>query len=654
MALAKTKRSIYLFLIVNFAVFIFSSFAAEARVENCSTNLFSDGLATKNLTFPAGGGYNSDAKVSLPMSATIGATTVDISPKSVTGTPYIWVPLTDSLQLVQIKTSDGSFVSKFRRNNNTQDCTANCNTNAPTWTDRSPATACSANAFSYPSRITLIPGGDVWVADRIGSYVTRLGKKTGCTGDNCYECKGSYLVDSNTGDGVSSNPKGVTIDTDGKIWVGNNAYNEVWKFNADGTYAWPAPYYVNVGYPTYGMMADRKGNIWISTGSATGVVRINKNACDQSSCVATVVAGGTFSLAGSSYGLGVDNDGDVWVGNWVGNSIDQIDGATATGKSDCTAATSGFTGCCTGNAIDGKNNVWVDAYISNNIYILKGGACGSVYTKTGVCTIGALNPHGMAIDFDNNGWVICVGGEAIKYGFDGTTITELKRVNLRDGAGASGGSASYNYSDMTGFRSVPNSLSVGSTEYMPTTGTTYTGFGPTLQTALATCTCPDINGVEQCAIDPTELNSCLVPLSLFSITGGDYTAKNLSITCSITFPDITTGLVPCGRLADNPATGDIDESKACGLCALFYMLKNIINFVLELAVGIGVFILIIAGLLYALSTGNPRNIELAKSAMSSVIAGLAIVFIAWLAIAVILQAMGYANIGTWNQVNCTL
>jgi len=114
------------------------------------------------------------------------------------------------------------------------------------------------------------------------------------------------------------------------------------------------------------------------------------------------------------------------------------------------------------------------------------------------------------------------------------------------------------------------------------------------------------------------------------------------------------GLVPCGRLADNTTTADIDESAPCSLCAMFYMLKNIINFVMTLAIGIGVFILVIAGLLYALSTGDSRKIELAKSAVTSAIIGIAIIFIAWMAVAVILQGMGYANMTTWNQVNCNL
>ncbi|MBU4338816.1 hypothetical protein KKB43_01440 [Patescibacteria group bacterium] len=114
----------------------------------------------------------------------------------------------------------------------------------------------------------------------------------------------------------------------------------------------------------------------------------------------------------------------------------------------------------------------------------------------------------------------------------------------------------------------------------------------------------------------------------------------------------TGGLVPCGRLADNTTTTDINESAPCSLCALFYMLKNIINLVMTLAIGVGVFILVIAGLLYAFSAGDSRNIDLAKSAVTSAIIGIAIIFIAWMAIAIILQGMGYANMATWNQVNC--
>jgi len=114
------------------------------------------------------------------------------------------------------------------------------------------------------------------------------------------------------------------------------------------------------------------------------------------------------------------------------------------------------------------------------------------------------------------------------------------------------------------------------------------------------------------------------------------------------------GLVPCARSVDDPSTPGIDESKPCNVCAMFYMLKSIINYLMTLGLSIGLFIMILAGLLYALSAGNARRINMAKSAMSTVIASIIIIFIAWLAIAALLQLIGYANVGVWNQVNCNV
>jgi len=115
----------------------------------------------------------------------------------------------------------------------------------------------------------------------------------------------------------------------------------------------------------------------------------------------------------------------------------------------------------------------------------------------------------------------------------------------------------------------------------------------------------------------------------------------------------TGGLVPCGRL-DKGNDPNIDMTRPCDLCAAMYMLKKTLNFVMEIAAGIAVFILVIAGLLYAFSGGNPQNTEKAKSAITNALLGLVIIFIAWLIVAIVLNAMGYGGIATWNQVNCTL
>lgn len=138
-----------------------------------------------------------------------------------------------------------------------------------------------------------------------------------------------------------------------------------------------------------------------------------------------------------------------------------------------------------------------------------------------------------------------------------------------------------------------------------------------------------------------------------SITGPGGNATCGPITIETIVPPIG-GLIPCGRLADNPKTDDIDESEPCNLCAMFYLLKNIVNFIMTLSIGIGVFILIMSGLFYALSAGNSRTIDQAKTAATSAIIGIAIISVGWLVIAIILQGLGYANIATWNQISCIL
>jgi hypothetical protein len=116
----------------------------------------------------------------------------------------------------------------------------------------------------------------------------------------------------------------------------------------------------------------------------------------------------------------------------------------------------------------------------------------------------------------------------------------------------------------------------------------------------------------------------------------------------------TGGMVPCNRNCDDPGTPGIDDSQPCNLCAVFYMLKTFINYVTTISITVGVFILIFSGLLYAISAGDPGKVQLAKAAATSVLTGLAIISVSWLGIAFILEGMGYANIGVWSQVVCTL
>lgn len=124
---------------------------------------------------------------------------------------------------------------------------------------------------------------------------------------------------------------------------------------------------------------------------------------------------------------------------------------------------------------------------------------------------------------------------------------------------------------------------------------------------------------------------------------------------SVSAPSLqNAGLVPCGRLIDNLNTSEINESAPCDICSVFYMLKNIINFIMTMSIGVGIFILVIIGLLYVFSGGSLERISFAKTAINSVVSGISIIFIVWVAVAIILQLMGYGNMSRWNQVSCGL
>lgn len=134
--------------------------------------------------------------------------------------------------------------------------------------------------------------------------------------------------------------------------------------------------------------------------------------------------------------------------------------------------------------------------------------------------------------------------------------------------------------------------------------------------------------------------------------------KNGPVVCPSAIIDVTAapvknnGFIPCARLTDNLSTPEINETAPCNICSAFYMLKSVINFIMSMSVGIGVFIFVLVGLIYIFSGGSLERITLAKTNINSVISGISIIFVTWVAIAIILQLMGYSNMSKWNQVSC--
>ena len=89
---------------------------------------------------------------------------------------------------------------------------------------------------------------------------------------------------------------------------------------------------------------------------------------------------------------------------------------------------------------------------------------------------------------------------------------------------------------------------------------------------------------------------------------------------------------PCQNLV--PCKND------CKLSDIFVMIQNIVNCLVLISTIICLLFLVIGGLLYIFSLGNPENLTKAKNTILWALGGLALVFLAWLIVNTVMQFMG--------------
>jgi len=103
---------------------------------------------------------------------------------------------------------------------------------------------------------------------------------------------------------------------------------------------------------------------------------------------------------------------------------------------------------------------------------------------------------------------------------------------------------------------------------------------------------------------------------------------------------ITGGLVPCGRLCDDPTT-EINEAADCTFCHFFYLLTNIINWILKFVVtSLAALMIIFGGFMLATSRGNPGQSQKGKDILIWTFAGLAVMFVGWMVVNSLFAGLG--------------
>src|SRR3990167_1986827 len=114
-------------------------------------------------------------------------------------------------------------------------------------------------------------------------------------------------------------------------------------------------------------------------------------------------------------------------------------------------------------------------------------------------------------------------------------------------------------------------------------------------------------------------------------------------------------LVPCGLSQDNPSTA-IDETKSCGRCDLFQLLKNLIDFVIGgLMPPLAVLLFVWAGFLILLSGANPGLYAQGQTIFKNTFYGIIVLLSAWMITNTLILSVGsnYNTAGNWWQFTCT-
>ncbi len=606
---------------------------------------FSDGNSTFDVSFPPGGGTTCSTiancpTISLPEDSVIYSMKVDMEltiPGSEIGTPYIWVPRTSSNQISQLRTSNASVVKTY-------------------------------GVISNPSRVTVMPGGDVWTASRTSSGVSRLsplmggGAAGGFCGDsicgsdeNIYscsvDCAGNVCGTAATSNceeysvtgtyTASGAAKGITYGSDGNIYVADYNSATITKFAYSGgaiiqsNFANPLPY-----YRVYGMIGDPFGNIWMIAGDSGGV---NRRVVYFDTSTNTFSTASSCTLNGSNYlyGIGMDNEGNILANNYGGGGTCKIGGFNSSSLGSIITTYVGPAGS-RGVAVDSNNNVWVSNSMNNNVYVYS-----SAGTLLKTITTGYTDVLGVAIDFDDNAWVASNGsGYITQYGAVGS-VGEYTVLNNRSMGG--GAPKLYNYSDMTGLRTIPKTITFGSVTIPTTTSTTTFDICSGICNPASPSPCTSLSGITSCS--PSAIGSCAIPLEIFSMQAGNYTLKNLEVVYGKQTPVTTGGLVPCGRDWDDPATA-WNDTAPCEVCHGILLMNQGMNFLIQLAGVVSVLALIVVGFLYITSAGDPERKNLAKSSLKWVIIGFIIIFLAWLMVDFLLSAWGYLDPmgGKWSVI----
>jgi streptogramin lyase len=235
--------------------------------------------------------------------------------------------------------------------------------------------------------------GNIWIANEQTTPNNGLGNVTELSPS------GQALATGLTGGGIDF-PLAVAADTNGNMWFADYGDSKVTLLSSSGSPVSSASGWggTSLAFPV-ALAVDASHNAWVA--NQGGQLPITKISADGSQ-----VTNYNCDCNGGS-GVATDQNGNVWVANYYGDSISEVN---TCGTLELDAATGGGVRRPQGIAVDGAGTVWVANFQGNSLSGIGGssGAAPGMFLSpsSGFGTDASLlEPYGLAIDASGNIWV---------------------------------------------------------------------------------------------------------------------------------------------------------------------------------------------------------------------------------------------------------
>jgi len=364
--------------------------------------------------------------------------------------PYIWIANYAQDTVTKMDTRTGKQVAKYH------------SVLVRNWDGSVPAVAAPGGGCNSPSRTAVDGSGNAFAVNRAvcsnsASVTKYAGSLSACVDRNgngaietSSDVNGNGLIELNATEfkgqadecilytknfaAPGDLGRGAAVDADQNLWVTGFSSSKLWKINGEtGALMQVIDPRVQTSLPSYiyGIAIGPNGFIYTSDIQNRYLMKINPNAPVGSQVVRTLLS------PTPTYGIAVDKNGVVWLGNWSNSGGNIVRADFTAGTVTMHGAGQGSCGGLTrGVAVDQNGDVWTSCFSTNRL--LKFNSAGVLL---GNWAVGA-GPVGAAVDGDRKIWTVNQSGD---------TATRFDPATNTTQSFPTGGSP-YSYSDMTGFQ----------------------------------------------------------------------------------------------------------------------------------------------------------------------------------------------------------